>query len=171
MLPSLYLLTLLAQFTDTPRPPAYDRAEVTRAADQGQLSWTDAEDRVTGTFSPWAPEAGQAVEAVVRVGNMQGPPFEGPVTLSLSPQKGGGGESQTVTMMPGPKAWAAKLKTGEPGAYWLEIGFNTGRHKVVRAEVTVAEARLPRWPWYALIGLVAAVALALGVRSVIGRKT
>lgn len=171
MFPSPYLLMLLAQFTQTPPAPSHDRAQVTQAAEQGQLSWADAEDRITGNFSPLVPEAGQALEVVVRVGNLQGPPFEGPVTLALSPQKGGGGKSQTVSMMPGPKAWAAKLETGEPGAYWLEIGFNTGRHKVVRAEVTVGEARLPRWPWYVLIGVVAVAALALGVRSVIGKKT
>lgn len=171
MFPSLYLLTLLAQFTESPKPLTLDQAVVSKVGDQGELSWSDAEDRVTGSFSPQSPETGQQLEVVVRVGNLQGPPFQGPVTISLTPQAGGGGESQTVSFMPEPRAWAAKLKTGEPGAYWLELGFNTGRHKVVRAAVTVQEAKLPRWPWYVLIGLVGALALGLGVRSVIGKKT
>ena len=157
MFPSLYLLTVLSQFTASPKPPELDRATVQQAGEQGQITWSDAEDKVTGTFAPSHPEANQ--------------PIEGPVTLTLSPQNGPTGASKTVSMNSGSKAWAAQLHAGEAGAYWLEVGYTTTRRKVVRAEVMVNEAKLPRWPWWAMTGVAAVVALAFGVRSVIGKKT
>jgi hypothetical protein len=87
------------------------------------------------------------------------------------PSKGQAPESVTVKMTPEPKAWAAKLTAGEAGKYWLEVGYTTTRRKLVRAEITVQEARLPRWPWWVMTGVVSALALGLGVRAVIGKKT
>lgn len=171
MFPSLYILTLLSQFTASPKPVELDRATVQQAGEQGQISWEDAEDKVTGSFTPWAIQEGQQLDVVARVGNLQGTPFEGPVTFSLTPQKGQAPESVTVKMSPEPRAWAVKLTAGEAGKYWLEIGYTTTRRKVVRAEVTVHEAKLPRWPWWVLTGVVGALALGLGVRAVIGKKT
>jgi hypothetical protein len=172
MFPTLYLLTLLTQLGDSPKPPPHDRINAVQSGAQGTLSWEDAEDKVTGSFSPWVLEAGKPLDVVVRVGAMQGAPFEGPVTLTLKPQNSqGGGDTQTVKMTPQAKAWAASLKTTEPGPYWLEIAWATTHHKVVRAEVTVQELKLPRWPWYVLLGLAGAATLVMGVRSAIGKKT
>jgi hypothetical protein len=171
MFPSLYILTLIAQFTDTPKPPTLDRAEVTQSGQQGEFSWSDAEDKVTGSFSPGRPKGDAAVDVVVRVGNMHGTPFDGPVTLTLKPQTEGAGETRTVSMLDAPKAWTAQLKAGEAGPYWLEVGYSTTRRKVVRVEVTVADAGLPRWPWYVMGGALGVLALVLGVRAVIGTKS
>jgi hypothetical protein len=171
MFPTLYILSLLTQLGESPKAPPQDLITAVKSGEQGTLTWEDAEDKVTGSFSPWAIEAGKSLDVVVRVGAMQGAAFEGPVTLTLKPQGAqGGGDTQTVKMTEKAKAWAASLKTTEAGPYWLEIAWASTHHKVVRAEVAVQEPALPRWPWYVILGLAGAAALAMGVRAAIGKK-
>lgn len=170
MFPVLYFAAILGQFTQSPKPPTLDQATVVEAAGQGELSWGDAEDKVTGSFSPFSPREGGELDVVARVGNLQGPEFAGPVTLTLKPVGQPQSDSKTVTPDPKAKAWAARLQVGGPGEYVLEIAYTTTRHKVVRAAVKVGEAPLSRWPWYALVAAAAGVALTLGVRAVLKRK-
>jgi hypothetical protein len=175
MFPTLYMLTLLGQAPlggePTPAGPL-DRAEVVRTGNIGQFNWADAEDRVTGSFSPFEPTAGAPVDVVVRVGAMHGDAFTGPVTLTLKGKDvPGAGDTKTVPLNEGTKAWSAQLHAAEGGPHSLEIGWATTRRKQLRVELTIGEAPLPRWPWYGFAGLLGALAIGFGVRAVIGRKT
>jgi hypothetical protein len=176
MFSTLYMLTLLGQTNlppdMLPAPGPLDRADVVRTGDIGQFNWADAEDRVTGSYSPYEPNNQDPVDVVVRVGAMHGDAFTGPVTLTLKGKDvPGAGDTKTVTMSEGSKAWSAQLRATEAGPHYLEIGWATTRRKQLRVELTIVDAPLPRWPWYVFTGLIGAIAIGFGVRAVMGRKT
>jgi hypothetical protein len=162
---SAYLLTLLAQPVGVaPR----DEIKVDRGAQTLDLSWSDAEDRIQGTISPRDPVAGQPVDVSAHVGAFAGAEFDGPVTFAWKESRAsGGGETKTVTRGAGEKAWRAQFVPPEAGEYQVEISFRTNHLKVAKATVSVEQAKLPRWPWWILVGVMSIAALGFGVRSVL----
>ena len=174
MLPGIYLLILLTQ-AEGPPPPLpgapLDEVRVTTAADRLELNWTDAEDRLQGAVTPRVPKAGQTLTVTAHVGTFAGPDeWDGPLTFTLKAPGQGPGQSVTVPRGKGEKTWAARLTPAESGEHVLEVAFQTSRHKVVRAKLTVAEGPLSRWPWFALVGAAALVALIFGVRAALAQR-
>ncbi len=168
MFPSAYLLLLLAQ-------PAYrtpsTEITVTPSANTLDLAWSDVEDRMQGSITPKAPIEGAPMVVTAHVGQFQGVEFDGPVTFSFKVvDSKGGGQSKTVKRAPGEKAWKAEFTPEEAGTHTLEISYTTTRMKVANAKIEVLEAKLPRWPWWMLVGVAGAVALGLGVRSVFKKQ-
>lgn len=165
MFPSAYLLVLLAQPVGVaPR----DGMKLNVGAGSLDFEWSDAEDRVQGSITPKRPIEGRTMEVSAHVGTFQGAEFDGPVTLSLKEAGStGGGQSQTVKRAQGEKAWRAAFTPPLSGPYTFEVSFRTTRLKVASTTITVDEAALPRWPWWVAIGVAAAVAVALGIRSVL----
>ncbi len=165
---SAYLLTLLAQAVGVaPR----DEVKVALGAQTLDLSWSDVEDRIQGTITPKAPVKGEPLDISVHVGAFQGAEFEGPVTFTLKPSgSSGGGQTQTVTRGAGEKAWRVSFVPPDDGDYQLEISFRSEHLKVAKAALFVSEPKLPRWPWWLVVGLVTATAIGLGVRALF-RKT
>src|ERR1700747_531334 len=45
------------------------------------LSWADAEDKLSGSITPLTPMKGEAMTISVRVGTFEGKDFEGPVRM------------------------------------------------------------------------------------------
>ena len=165
---SAYLLVLLGQPVGVaPR----DEIRVDIGAQTLDLSWSDVEDRIQGTITPRIPVEGQPFEISAHVGTFQGAEFDGPVTFALKPLGAvGGGETQTVTLAKGEKAWRARFVPAEPGDYQLEISFRTIHLKVAKATIRIETAKLPRWPWWMLVGVISTLALALGIKALF-RKT
>ncbi|GMU63265.1 MAG: hypothetical protein AMXMBFR34_50280 [Myxococcaceae bacterium] len=136
-----------------------------------QLSWSDAEDVVRGTLTPFPIRAGESFQVALVVGTVQGQGFEGPVTIALRPlEEMGGGESATVTRSAGEKAWLKTFTPQESGPHRLEVSFRTTHLKVIRGIIPVAGPRLPRWLLYAVGGSLLTVSLAIGVWITFRRK-
>lgn len=165
---SAYILLLLAQPVGVAQR---DQMVVTASEKSLELTWSDAEDRIQATVTPATPTEGQPFEISAHVGTFQGPEFDGPVSLTLK-FNGEPAEEQTQTVrrLPGAKAWKATFTPREAGAYGVEISFRTTRLKVARAPLLISIAKLPRWPWWAMVGVLSAVALGLGVRAVFKKE-
>ena len=165
MFASAPLLLLLAQLDARP-----DEATLDRGPAALSLEWRDAEDRLDATLTPTSPVAGMPLEVIVHVGSFDGAAFDGPVRINLRSINATMGQSVTVTREAGKPAWRATLTPQEPGTATIEFGFRTTRYKLVHATFEVVPPGLPRWPWYVVIGLGTAGALAFGVRAVLRRS-
>lgn len=64
--------------------PATDQIQVERKGELLSLSWRDAEDQLTGLLTPALPRPGEPLRLTLSVGNLQGPPFQGAVTVAFS---------------------------------------------------------------------------------------
>ena len=159
---SLYLLAFLAQLDARP-----DEASVERGPAGLSLEWKDTEERLRGTLHPAAPVVGEPIEVVLHVGSFDGPEFNGPLRVSLRPLNATMGETVTVTRSSSEVSWQTRLVAPSAGPYTLEVGFRTTHNKLVHAAIDVREAPLSRWPWLVVVGVVSALALGLGVRSVL----
>ncbi len=168
MFPSVCIFLLLSQ---SPDAPLRSQMAITVSTSAIELSWNDAEDRIQGSITPKHPTEGTALDVSAHVGSFQGAEFDGPVTFSFKPSNSmGGGKSSTVKRAPGERGWRASFLPEQTGVHTLEISFATTRMKVANAKIEVGEAKLPRWPWWILVGLTAAAALGLGVRSVLKKQ-
>lgn len=169
MFPSAYLLTLLLAAPTQPwGASSHDALKLNQGQATLDFEWADAEDRVQGAISPKRPVEGQAIDVSAHVGAFDGPEFDGPVTFSLKEAGStGGGQTQTSKRGKGEKAWRAAFAPVKAGPHTFEVSFATTRHKVASGTIEVEEAALSRWPWWALIGLLAAAALGFGVRAVL----
>ena len=147
------------------RPPNVE-ISVTPSANGLDLAWSDVEDRLQGSISPRYPVEGTQLDVSAHVGSFQGVEFDGPLTFSLKPiASTGGGKSMTVKRGPGEKAWRAHFVPQDSGYHTLEISFSTTRMKVASSKILIGDAKVPRWPWWILVGVTGAVALGLGMRS------
>lgn len=164
MFPSAYLLVLLAQ----PVQPVLKMTPGTASVD---FEWSDVEDRIQGSVTPRRPIEGKPLDVSAHVGTFQGVEFDGPVTISLKEKDSrGGGQSVTLKRAKGEKAWRTSFTPGAAGPYTLEISFQTTRHKVASGTIEVEDAPLSRWPWWALIGVLAVGALGFGVWSMFKKQ-
>jgi hypothetical protein len=145
-----------------------DQISPTRGAHAWDLEWHDAEDRLTGFIRPLDPVEGQDVEVSLRVGPFQGEELDGPLTVSMRCE--GWSQTQNVGRAKDSKAWFVVFKPQDSGECHIDVGWQTTRRKLVHTSVLVTPAPIARTPWYVLIAVIAAVALALGVRAAL-RKT
>jgi hypothetical protein len=135
------------------------------------LQWHDAEDVVRGTITPFPVRAGAPFTVSVFIGPIQGEAFTGPVTLSVRPLAAlGGTDAVTVQPKPGERAWVHAFTADAQGPHRVELAFRTTHLKVVRGELEVHEAPLPRWLSYAVGGGLIAVAITIGVWLTVGRR-
>jgi hypothetical protein len=144
-----------------------DEITVKRGVHSWDLEWTDAEDRVYGFVTPLELVEGRPLSASLRVGTYQGTDMDGPLTASL--RCADWSQSMTLQRAKDSKAFLAEFTPQGNGECRLEFGWQTTRHKVAHALLNVAPAPLSRAPWYVLIGLVAVVAFALGIRAALKR--
>lgn len=170
MFASTYLL-LLTLATDpslavAPEGPSgLDRIEVSSTRASLDLNWADSEDRLKGALTPFPLRAQMPIQVSVNVGTYSGPEFAGPLTITLKARGEEKGQSVESNRLPGERLWLAQLTPDREGPHTLEFAFRTTRLKRTVAPIDVTEAPVPRWPWYALVAIVTAVALVLGARS------
>ncbi len=159
--------SLLAGVTALAAPPleAPDVIRVEQRGDVLQLSWSDAEERLQGALQPDPPRAGEPLKVLLNVGSFEGAAFEGPLTLTLREAGATHGEVKTVTK--GAVNWHAEFIPERAGPYRLDVSFRTTRHKVLHADFEVLRPPVPRFILWSGVGLMAAAALALGIRSLV----
>jgi hypothetical protein len=162
-------LSLLAGITTAAAQPALlkptDRISVERRNQVLELAWSDTEDRLQGAIQPDFPREGEPLKVFVNVGSFDGPDFEGPVTLTLREAGSTHGQVQTVTK--GAVNWSTTFTPERTGAYQLDVSFRTTRLKVLHADVEVTARPVPRFVLWAMVGLMATVALGYGIRSLV----
>jgi hypothetical protein len=144
-----------------------DQISATRGAHAWNLEWSDAEDRLRGFVRPLDPVEGQPLEVSLRVGPFQGADLDGPLIVSLRCDDWS--QTLTVPRSKDSQSWLAELTPHGNGDCRLDVGWQTTRRKLVHMTLPVAPAPLPRTPWYIGVGLIAAAALALGIRAALKR--
>ncbi len=181
MLTTAYLSILLvmqaaetAPETPPEAPPeervAHDRIKLVQDKGGLALSWSDAEDTLTGSVTPLRPKAKDPLTVSVRVGTYQGAEFKGPVRLVLRAEGETHPMEQVVNQRAGDRAWVAVFTPETDGHHTLEISFNTSRNKVLVSGFEVAPGRMPLWPWYVLAFLVVAIGVGVGVRMALKKE-
>jgi len=162
-------LSLLAGITTAAAQSALlkptDRISVERRNQVLELSWSDTEDRLQGSIQPDLPREGLPLKVFVNVGSFDGPTFEGPVTLTL--REPGTPHGQVQTVKKGAVNWSATFTPERTGPYQLDVSFRTTRLKVLHAEVEVTDRPVPRFVLWALVGVMATLALGYGIRSLV----
>jgi hypothetical protein len=149
------------------KPP--DRISVERRNQVLELAWSDTEDRLQGSLQPELPRKGEPLKVFLNVGSFYGPAFDGPITITLREAGSPHGPTQTVTK--GEVNWSATFVPERTGSYQLDVSFRTTRLKVLHAELDVTDPPVPRFVLWALVGLVATVALGYGIRSLMRKDT
>ncbi|MBE4752519.1 hypothetical protein G4177_30575 [Corallococcus sp. ZKHCc1 1396] len=144
-----------------------DLIKVERRNEVLALSWQDAEDRLQGVITPADPHPGEPLRLTLSVGNLQGPPFEGGVTVSFS-QEGVPGQV-TRALKKDAVGWSTEFIPPEPGAWDVDVRFLTTRPKALHARFTVSETGVPLFVWRSLLGLFA-VLLLLRVLTAMTRR-
>lgn len=142
-----------------------DRINVDRRHQVLELAWSDTEDRLQGSLQPDFPRAGEPFKVLLHVGSFDGPPFEGPVTITLRSPGNPNGQVQTVKK--GAVNWVATFTPESTGVHQLDVSFRTTRLKVLHAELEVTDPPVPRFVLWAMVGIVVAAALGYGIRSVV----
>jgi hypothetical protein len=127
------------------------------------LSWADAEDKLTGSITPLTPMEGEAMTVSVRVGTYEGKDFDGPVRFVLRPE-GGAPMEQLVKKTPEDRAWVARFTPPAEGHYQLEVSFSSSHNKVLTGAFEVQSGRMPRWPWYIFAVMLVGAGVAAGMR-------
>jgi hypothetical protein len=122
------------------------------------LRWNDTEDLLQGTIVPARPKAGEPVTFTLHLDPYGGEPFTGPLTVSLRPLAGAGAgagagdaQSATIPRLPEERAWRVTFTPPREGPHRLEVSWRSTRHKAVRGDVLVGEARVPSW-FLAVVG-------------------
>jgi hypothetical protein len=145
-----------------------DRITVDRRNDVLELSWADTEERLQGAIQPDVPYPGQPLKVLLNVGSFYGEPFEGPITLTLREEGAKYGQTQTVKK--GSVNWHAEFVPERAGLYQLDVSFRTTRLKVLHADFEVHATPVPRFVLWALVGVAAAAALGLGLRTLVRKE-
>ncbi|GMU08166.1 hypothetical protein ASNO1_44190 [Corallococcus caeni] len=131
--------------------PAPDQIKVERRGDLLSLSWRDAEDQLQGVLTPAVPRPGEPLRLTLSVGNLQGPPFQGAVTVAFSREGVPGQVTRTLTR--DAVGWSTEFVPDEAGAWDVDVRFLTTRPKAAHARFTVSEPPVPPWVWRVLLAL------------------
>jgi hypothetical protein len=142
-----------------------DRIAVERRNQVLELSWSDTEDRLQGSLQPDTLHEGEPLKVLLNVGSFDGPTFEGPLTLTLREAGSTHGQVQTVTK--GAVNWSATFIPERAGPYQLDVSFRTTRLKALHTELEITPRPIPRIFLWAMVGLMATVALGYGIRSLL----
>ena len=128
------------------------------------FEWADPEERLRGTLGTGRIVAGQPLTISATLEPIDGPPFEGPITIAVRPLDSREDvQSQTVKRSEGERVWAVTVVPAEATDYRVEISWRSTHHKVVRGVFPVRPAGLPPWLRWAAAGTAIALALAVGV--------
>jgi hypothetical protein len=147
--------------------PAADQIQVHKKGDLLALSWMDAEDQLSGVLTPALPRPGDPIRLTLSVGNLEGPPFKGAVTVAFS-REGVPGQV-TRTLKRDAVGWSTEFVPEEAGDWDLDVRFHTTRPKAVHARFTVSEPPVPTYVWQALLAL-AGVLLMVRVLYAVTRR-
>lgn len=147
--------------------PALDQIQVERRGELLALSWKDAEDQLQGVLTPSQPRPGEPLRLTLSVGNLQGPPFQGAVTVAFS-QEGVPGQV-TRTLQRDAVGWSTEFVPPEAGAWDVDVRFLTTRPKALHARFTVSEPPVPLIVWRVLLA-VAGVLLIVRVMRAVTRR-
>lgn len=181
MFASVYLTFLLSQVAPEEALVALGPTNRLKVNDSGEvleLAWADAEHRLRGSLSTSAPRVDEPLHVSVSVGTIDGPAFDGPITLTLRPVQElldktkalriesleglDPGQVATVTRGEG-DLWTHTFVPRADGPHVLQISFRGGRQKNVATILRVNPGRLPPWLPIAFGGTLLAIALAVGV--------
>jgi hypothetical protein len=130
-----------------------------------ELSWSDTEERLTGSIQPGLPRVGEPLKVLLHVGSFEGEEFRGPLTLTL--RQAGETLGQTKLITRGAVNWSAEFTPEAAGRHTLSVGFRTTRHKSLNLDFEVAPSLVPRFILWGVLGLMAAVLVGFGIRSLV----
>lgn len=145
-----------------------DRIAVDKRGDVLELSWSDTEERLQGAISPEVPREGEPLKVLLNVGSFQGAEFSGPITVTL--REDGSMHGLVKTVNKGAVNWTTEFIPERSGPHQLDVSFRTTRLKVLHADFEVAPSLVPRFFLWGLVGLMAGLALLLGVRSLLRKE-
>ncbi|MBN8231563.1 hypothetical protein JYK02_29025 [Corallococcus macrosporus] len=131
--------------------PAPDQIKVERKGELLSLSWRDAEDQIQGVLTPAVPRPGEPLRLTLSVGNLQGPPFQGAVTVAFSREGVPGQVTRTLTR--DAVGWSTEFVPDEPGTWDVDVRFLTTRPKAAHARFTVSEPPVPPIVWRVLLAI------------------
>jgi hypothetical protein len=131
--------------------PASDQIKVERKGELLSLSWRDAEDQLSGVLTPAVPRPGEPLRLTLSVGNLQGPPFQGAVTVAFSREGVPGQVTRTLTR--DAVGWSTEFVPDEAGAWDVDVRFLTTRPKAAHARFTVSEPPIPPMVWRVLMAI------------------
>ena len=144
------LLLLFTHPGDTGKVRPSDHAEFSISEAGASVDWADAEDRLQLAVRPGKPHAGERAAFAVQVASFQGPPYDGPVVLSLRPPDGRA--VVEIPLAPAQKGgFAGTYVLDAEGTWTVDVRFRTTRAKHLQADLPVGEPR--RFPWAELVGL------------------
>ncbi|RKG91535.1 hypothetical protein D7W82_00305 [Corallococcus sp. CA049B] len=129
--------------------PAPDQIQVERKGELLSLSWRDAEDQLSGVLTPAVPRPGEPLRLTLSVGNLQGPPFQGAVTVAFSREGVPGQVTRTLTR--DAVGWSTEFVPDEAGTWDVDVRFLTTRPKAAHARFTVSEPPVPPMVWRVLM--------------------
>ncbi|CAM4480564.1 hypothetical protein GTZ93_23705 [Corallococcus exiguus] len=138
--------------------PASDQIKVERRGELLSLSWRDAEDQLNGVLTPAVPRPGEPLRLTLSVGNLQGPPFQGAVTVAFSREGVPGQVTRTLTR--DAVGWSTEFVPDEAGTWDVDVRFLTTRPKSAHARFTVSEPPVPPMVWRVLMAIAGGLLLA-----------
>lgn len=159
---SAYLAVLCSQFPVDVRAGENPLTQlvIKQGSSGASFEWSDTDETLRGTLGTSQVRAGRTFTVSATVEPMSGPPFEGPLTITVRPiDHFGETQTQTVERTKGERVWNAKFNLSDPVQHRLEISWRSTHHKVVRGLFDVKEAGLPEWA--RLAGGIGAVVIAL----------
>jgi|APLak6261675434_1056106.scaffolds.fasta_scaffold03125_2 hypothetical protein len=169
---SAYLAILCSQLPVDARAGENKLTQLEIKASPSGLSfeWADADEALRGSVRPQA-RVGRTFTVSATLQPLAGPDFEGPVTFAFRPlEEVGATETVTVTRKPGEKAWVASFTPTSAVDHRLEVSWRSTHHKVVRGVIPVGERSLPEWLTWLVGGGLVAIAVAIGLWVLFGRK-
>ncbi|RKG85911.1 hypothetical protein D7V97_43435, partial [Corallococcus sp. CA053C] len=101
------------------------------------------------------------------VGNLQGPPFQGVVTVAFS-QEGVPGQV-TRTLRRDAVGWSTEFVPPEAGPWDVDVRFLTTRPKALHARFTVSEPPVPLIVWRVLLAIAGVLLIVRVMRAVTQR--
>jgi hypothetical protein len=135
------------------------------------FDWADTDESLRGQVTPQPVRAGRTMTVSAVLQPLTGDDFTGPITFSLRPlNEMGSAQSLTVSRKPGERGWVAEFTPAEATDYRLEMSWRTTHHKVVRGVFPVSPGGLPAWVTWVVGGGLIAIALAIGLWVLFGRK-
>jgi hypothetical protein len=132
--------------------------------------WSDTEETLRGTITPTRLKAGKPVVISAVLEAVSSEEITGPLTISIRPLNAMGSADTKTVPRGDTRVWNATFTPEEAGDYRLEISWRTTHHKVVRGVFSVAEPGLPEWLTWAIGGGTLAIALAIGLWVLFGKK-
>lgn len=138
-----------------------------RAANVIELGWSDAEEELDGTLSPFQPRAGEELVVRLKIGTYDGVQFDGPVTVALRGPGEVPADIKTVTRQGAD--WEARFRPRDAGPHQLDVSFRTTHHKLIHGSFEVEPPRASLLYGWLVLGVLALGGSVYGVRWMLRR--